>query len=114
MYEMAQTLTLSWQWAKAIPILDEILALEKAPQDVKVMSAYLLADAYEAQRNIPKAREILLSLKDTYPNPEVIVARLATLGQPISASAVAKLRPEDIPPAEAPEPGTPRSRKLRR
>jgi len=113
MYEMAQTLTLSWQWAKATPILDEILALEKAPQDVKVMSAYLLADAYEAQRNIPKAREILLSLKDTYPNPEVIVARLATLGQQHGAQVTPQLQPGDGIP-DAPDAKTPRGRKLRR
>jgi tetratricopeptide (TPR) repeat protein len=113
MYEMAQTLTLSWQWAKAIPILDEILALEKAPQDVKVMSAYLLADAYEAQRNIPKAREILLSLKDTYPNPEVIVARLATLGQQHGAQISPQLQPGDGIPAEAADAMTSKARRRR-
>jgi len=113
MYELAQTLSLSAQWAKSIVILDEILALEKAPQDVKVMSAYLLADAYEAQRNIPKAREILLSLKDTYPNPEVIMARLATLGQQHTAAATQQLQPGDAMPPEVPDAG-PRGRKLRR
>jgi len=112
MYEMAQTLSLSWQWAKAITILDEIQALEKAPQDVKVMSAYLLADAYEAQRNIPKAREILLSLKDTYPNPEVIVARLASLGQLHGAQIAPQLQPGDGIPAEA-DSGVPKARRRR-
>jgi len=100
MYELAQTLALSWQWPKTIVILDEILALEKAPPDVKVMSAYLLADAYEAQRNIPKAREILLSIKDTYPNPEVIVARLATLGQAHIVPATPQIQPGDVIPPE--------------
>jgi len=111
MYELAQTLSLSWQWAKTIAILDEILALDKAPPDVKVMSSYLLADAYEAQHNIPKAREILLSLKDTYPNPEVIVARLATLGQPISAAAAAKLQPGDALPPDQEDARIPGGRK---
>jgi tetratricopeptide (TPR) repeat protein len=101
MYELAQTLALSWQWPKTIAILDEILALEKAPLDVKVMSAYLLADAYEAQRDITKAREILLSIKDTYPNPEVIVARLATLGQVHTAPATPQVQPGDEIPPEA-------------
>ena len=114
MYELAQTLSLSSQWPKTIDILGAILALEKAPQDVKVMSAYLLADAYEAQRNIPKAREVLLSLKDTYPNPEVIVARLATLGQQHTAPAMQQLQPGDAMPPEVPDAKTPRGRKLRR
>jgi len=114
MYEMAQTLSLSWQWPKTIAILNDILALEKAPQDVKVMSAYLLADAYEAQRDLPKAREILLSLKDTYPNPEVIMARLANLGQQQPALTTPQLQPGDDIPPDADDRTTPKARKLRR
>jgi len=114
MYELAQTYGLSWQWAKARGILEEILALDKAPAEVKVMSSYLLADAYEGEHNIPKAREILTGLKDTYPNPEVIVARLATLGQQTAVPATAHLQPDDALPPEVPDAGTPRARKLRR
>jgi tetratricopeptide (TPR) repeat protein len=113
MYELAQTLSLTWQWAKTSAILDEILALEKAPQDVKIMSAYLLADAYEAQRNIPKAREILLSLKDSYPNPEVIIARLASLGQQHPGPATPQLQPGDAMPPEVDDAKAPKGRKLR-
>ncbi|MBI5519060.1 MAG: tetratricopeptide repeat protein [Desulfovibrio sp.] len=93
MYELAQTYGMTWNWPKAKAILEEILALEKAPQEVKVMSTYLLVDAYEAESNLPKARELLLSLKDTYPNPEVIMARLASLGQRTESDVAAKLRP---------------------
>lgn len=100
MYELAQTYAVTWNWAKARGVLDEILAMEKAPQDTKIMSAYLLADAYEAERNIPKAREVLTSLKDSYPNPEVIVARLATLGQRIETPATPQLQPGDAAPPE--------------
>jgi len=95
MYELAQTYGLSWNWGKAKGILEEILTQAEAPQDLKIMSAYLLADAYEAERNLPKARELLLSLKDTYPNPEVIATRLASLGQHNESPAVAKLQPSD-------------------
>ncbi|MBU1228349.1 MAG: tetratricopeptide repeat protein [Proteobacteria bacterium] len=114
MYELAQTHSLTWQWAKVKVILEGILALPKAPQDVKVMSAYLLADAYEAERNIPKAREILMGLKDTYPNPEVIVARLANLGQPLVIPATATLQPGDAMPPETDEPKAPQGRRPRR
>lgn len=101
MYELAQTHGMSWNWPKAKAILEEILAQEKAPQDVKIMSTYLLADAYEAEHNLAKARELLTSLKDSYPNPEVIVARLATLGQRNESPAMAHLQPGDSPPPEA-------------
>ncbi|GAB6126889.1 tetratricopeptide repeat protein [Humidesulfovibrio idahonensis] len=100
MYELAQTYGMSWNWPKAKTILEEILAMDKAPQEVKVMSTYLLADAYEADRNLPKARELLTSLKDTYPNPEVIINRLNTLGQHNESPAVAQLQPGDGPPPD--------------
>ncbi|HWR03670.1 MAG TPA: tetratricopeptide repeat protein [Humidesulfovibrio sp.] len=100
MYELAQTYGMSWNWPKAKGILEEILAAEKTPQDVRVMSTYLLADAYEAERNLPKARELLLSLKETYPNPEVIIARLGSLGQHNESPAVAQLQPGDSPPPD--------------
>ena len=114
MYELAQTYALSWQWAKVKGILENVLALEKAPQDVKIMCSYLLADAYEAEHNIPKAREILTGLKDTYPNPEVIVARLANLGQPIVIPTTATLQPGDEIPPDAVDDKSPKGRKLRR
>jgi len=101
MYELAQTYGMSWNWAKAKTILEEILTQEKAPQEVKIMSTLLLADAYEAERNLPRARELLTSLKDTYPNPEVIVSRLASLGQHNESPAVAQLQPGDAPPPDA-------------
>lgn len=100
MYELAQTYALTWNWDKAKTILNDILAMEKAPQEVKIMSTYLLADAYETERNLPKAKELLLSLKDSYPNPEVIINRLATLGQRNESPAVAQLQPGDQPPPD--------------
>lgn len=95
MYELAQTYSMSWNWAKAKTILVELLGTEKAPEDVKIMSTYLLADVYEAERNLPKARELLLSLRDTYPNPEVIATRLASLGKHNEGPAVAQPQPGD-------------------
>lgn len=100
MYELAQTYGMSWNWPKAKGILEELLAAEKTPQEVRIMSTYLLADAYEAERNLPKARELLTSLKETYPNPEVIIARLATLGQHNESPGMAKLQPGDSLPQD--------------
>ena len=111
-YELAQTYGLAWDWPKARAILDEILATEKAPADTKIMSTYLLAEAYEAEKNLPKARELLLSLKDTYPNPEVIVSRLANLGKADSGAATAKLQPGDVMPPEVNDAQTPKARKM--
>jgi tetratricopeptide (TPR) repeat protein len=101
MYELAQTYAVTWNWAKTKAILEDILKIDKAPQDTKIMSTFLLADAYEAERNLPKARELLLSLKDTYPNPEVIVSRLNSLGQRNESPAVAHLQPGDGPPPDS-------------
>jgi len=95
MYELAQTYSMSWNSAKAKTILVELLNTEKAPEDVKIMSTYLLADVYEAEHNLPKARELLLSLRDSYPNPEVIATRLASLGKHNEGPAVAQPQPGD-------------------
>jgi tetratricopeptide (TPR) repeat protein len=100
MYELAQTYGMSWNWPKAREILQELLAMDKAPQDVRVMGTLLLADACEAARDLPRARELLVSLKDVYPNPEVILNRLDSLGQHNESPAVAKLQPGDSPPPD--------------
>jgi len=100
MYELAQTYSLAWNWPKTIAMLDGILAMDKASAELKVMSTFLLADAYEAERNLPKARELLVSIKDSYPNPEVVISRLASLGQRNESPAVAHLQPGDSPPPD--------------
>ena len=74
--------------------------MDKASAELKVMSTFLLADAYEAERNLPKARELLVSIKDSYPNPEVVISRLASLGQRNESPAVAHLQPGDSPPPD--------------
>ncbi len=111
MYELAQTYGLSWNWPKSKAILTDLLAMDKAPQDLKVMGTFLLAEAYESERDIAKARELLLSIKDTYPNPEVIVARLANLGKRDESPAIAKLQPGDSMPPEVSDAQTPKARK---
>lgn len=112
-YELAQTYAMTWNWARAKAILEELLHGGDTPQEVKVMGTLLLADAYEAERNLPKARELLESLKDSYPNPEVIVSRLASLGQHNESPAVARLQPGDGPPPDAEEPGSAEVRRRR-
>lgn len=111
MYELAQTYVLDSNWPKARAILEEILAMEKAPQDTKIMSTYLLAEAFEVEKNLPKARELLLSLKDTYPNPEVIVSRLANLGKTDAILGAPRLQPGDEIPQEADDDQVPKVRR---
>lgn len=111
LYELAQTYGLAWNWPKCKAMLLELQGMDKAPQDVKIMGTFLLAEAYEAEKDLPKARELLLSLKDTYPNPEVIVARLAGLGKRDDTPPIAKLQPGDAMPPEVNDAQTPKARK---
>ncbi len=92
-YELAQTYALTWNWPKAEETLKRLSAVDGAPRDTEILGVFLLADVCEAQGAIPRARQLLLSIKDTYPNPDVIVDRLATLGQRNESPAIAHMQP---------------------
>lgn len=95
LYELAQTYSLSWNWPKTRETLQRLQGVQDAPREIEVMGAFLMADVCEAQGDIPQARKLLLSIKDAYPNPEVIIDRLSRLGQRNESPAVAHSRPGD-------------------
>jgi len=96
LYELAQTYALAWNWPKTEETLNRLRAVAGAPRDIQIMGVFLLADACEARGDIPRARQLLLSIKNTYPNPEVIVDRLASLGQRNESPAIAHMQPGGV------------------
>jgi len=60
-------------------VLQRIRNLEGADEELKAMATFLLADILEIQGSRDKARELFASIRETYPNPMVIEARLKAL-----------------------------------
>lgn len=81
LYELAQTYTFIQAWDKGKKALEEILTIKDVPQETKDLSVFILADIYEHERDFPKARQLLESIRETYPNPKVVEARLEALGK---------------------------------
>lgn len=79
MYELAQAYSFLKNKEQSHAWLEKLLALENADPELKALSAYLLAELAEADGDIPRARELLESIRETYPNPKVIQARLKHL-----------------------------------
>jgi len=79
MYELAQAFSFLKNREQATSWLEKLLALEDAEPELRALGAYLLAELAEADGDIPRARELLESIRDSYPNPKVIEARLKHL-----------------------------------
>lgn len=60
-------------------VLNRIRNLEGVDMERKAMATFLLADLLESQGKRDQARELFASIRETYPNPKVIEARLANL-----------------------------------
>ena len=81
LYDLAQTQTLLKEREKARGSLNQLLALSIEDQELRAQAAFLLADIYEFEGNIPKTRELLTSILKTYPNPLAVKKRLEGLGK---------------------------------
>lgn len=60
-------------------LLNRIRTREGVSQERKAMATFLLADLLESQGQKEQARELFASIRETYPNPMVIEARLKGL-----------------------------------
>lgn len=79
LYELAQSYSFISNWSQSKRALENLLELQGVSTETMALSTFLLADIYEAERNYEKTYELLLSIKDTYPNPLVIESRLSNL-----------------------------------
>jgi len=105
LYELAQSYSFISNWSQSKRALDAFLALPGVSEETRALSIFLLADIYENERNYAKTRELLESIRTSYPNPKVVETRLANL--PDVGVAEEKPGPPadmDDPPAQDPEP----------
>ena len=80
-YEKAQLLTYMEHWQDAELILNEILEHEEISVLLKSLVIFSLADIQENRGEFKKAEKLFLSIKETYPNPQVVKKRLEHIQQ---------------------------------
>ncbi len=57
-------------------LLLKIMNLEGVESERKALAGFMLAEVYENMNMVPKAIELLQSIRDIYPNPKVVDVRL--------------------------------------
>ena len=79
LYQLAQSYSFISNWSQSKRALESLLELSDLSSETRALSIFLLADIYENERNYEKTHELLMSIKDAYPNPLVIESRLSSL-----------------------------------
>ena len=83
LYELAQVFMMYEQGEQAKIYLTELGKMPEAPLEIKVLGAFALADFEEEQGNFQKSLDIFESIKDIYPNPDAVEARIKGLRQKV-------------------------------
>ena len=83
LYELAQVFMMNEQGEQAKIYLTELGKMPEAPLEIKVLGAFALADFEEEQGNFQKSLDIFESIKDIYPNPDAVEARIKGLRQKV-------------------------------
>lgn len=83
LYELAQVFMMNEQGEQAKIYLTELGKMPDAPLEIKVLGAFALADFEEEQGNFQKSLDIFVSIKDIYPNPDAVEARIQGLRQKV-------------------------------
>lgn len=81
LYESAQNYSFTQSYGRARTTLEELLALPGVSSENRALAIFLLVDVCEHEGRIADARKLLESIRNTYPNPLVIEARLESLGK---------------------------------
>lgn len=81
MYELAQAYGLLKNRAQARAWLERLLALPDLDTELHALGTYMLCEILESEGQKTRARELLESIRETYPNPMVIETRLRQLAK---------------------------------
>lgn len=79
MYRLARYQSLLRNDVQARAWLEKIKDMEGVDAELRAQAVYMLAGIYAEQGRLEEARELLLSIKDDYPNPKAVEARLRHL-----------------------------------
>ncbi|WP_321401133.1 tetratricopeptide repeat protein [Maridesulfovibrio sp.] len=76
LFEMAHTLTLIQAWERAESELEKLIKMDGVPEEIQAEAVFVLADIYEHRHDYKRAADLLETIVDTYPNPNVVRYKL--------------------------------------
>lgn len=80
-YDLALANSFLGQRDQARQWLEKVMAEPEAPEELKALAGYLLAEILEIDGHNDQARQVLESIRDTYPNPKAVELRLKRLAE---------------------------------
>ena len=89
-YALAETQMLTYKLAESEKALRELLSIEGASPDRRVLATFFLADVLEQREKWKEAMELFESIRETYPNAKVIEVRLGALKNKLSGKGTKK------------------------
>lgn len=79
LYALAETQMLTEELPASEKALQDLLALEDIDEARRVAAIFMLADVVEQQQRLDEAETLLESIRDSYPNDNVVALRLKSL-----------------------------------
>jgi TolA-binding protein len=79
MYDQARVMSYIQNWARAKKLLNGIRGMTRVSQERKALATFMLADIHEHEDDFATARDLLRSIRHTYPNPKVVEQRLENI-----------------------------------
>lgn len=79
LYSLADISALRGDLTDSANIASQILDIQELSQELYGKTAFLLADVYEQQQKYAEALQLYLTIRETYPNPLAVGARIAYL-----------------------------------
>lgn len=79
LYDQGLTAALMHNNVRAAQLFGEVMVLGEAPEEVRAKATFALADIHEQNERFAEARELLESIRDSYPNPKAVESRLRFL-----------------------------------
>jgi tetratricopeptide (TPR) repeat protein len=79
LYDLAHVSSLSSKYRAGRNFLDQILDMDDAAPDIKIMTEFMIADMLEQEGKLSEALQAFEAIRDRYPNPLVVTTRVGLI-----------------------------------
>lgn len=84
LYDLSEVYMATDELEPAAEQLRALLVLTELSDDIRLLSIFMLADTIEQQNDLPAAKALFESIRDTYPNRKVIEKRITFLEEKLA------------------------------